>query len=73
LIKIGGKNNFKGFVRLGEFIKSLVGNYTYGIEKIYSRKETLKALQEDEENLTIVDKKEYSKFRNLVILEGLEN
>jgi len=72
LIKIRGTDNFRGFVYLKEFIKNISGSYTYTISNIYNLKDVLKAFQEDEENLKIIENIEYRRFIKLVILEGLE-
>ncbi len=69
LIKI--KGGFKGFAYTGKFLQSIKGGYI--IEGFYSKKDILKAFNEDEENLKIVDNKEYKKFIKLLILDGIEN
>ncbi len=72
LIKIQGKDNFKGFVYLKEFLNNIL-DINYTIEMIYIRKNILKAFNEDEGNLKIINAKEYQRFKKLIILEGLEN
>ena len=72
LIKIRGTDNFRGFVYLKEFLKSISGSYTYTINDIYNLKDVLKVFQEDEKNLKIIENIEYKRFVKLVILEGLE-
>ncbi len=72
LIKIGGKDNFKGFVCFKEFLNNILDtNYT--IERIYNTGDILKEFDDDKENFKIVNNKEYHKFIKLKILEGIED
>ena len=70
LIKIMGKDNFKPFIYLKDFLCSLGNNYE--ISKCYDNKKIIEAFEDDKENLKIIENEEYKRFVKLVILEGLE-
>ena len=70
LIKISGKDNHKCFVYLKDFLSKVTSNQ-YRIEKIWDTKKILWAFEEDIENLKIVNEEEYSRFKKLMILEGV--
>ncbi len=67
LIKI--KGGFTGFAYTEELLQSIKGGYV--IEGLYSKKNILKTFRDDEENLKIIDNKEYKKFIKLIILEEI--
>ncbi len=71
LIKIGGINNFKGYIYVKNFLKGLINSYT--IINVYSKKKILQSFEEDKENLKINNNKEYKKFIKLLILERMED
>ena len=73
VIKIGGKDNFKGFVFFKDFLKKIMCGYSvYTINKVYDNKDIIKAFDEDEENLKVIDNTEYQRFIKLGIIESLE-
>ena len=70
LIKIVGEDNFAGFVWFDDFLNKLTIG-TYRIERIRAYKRIFEAIEQDNENLTIVDKEQFDRFKKLVILNEL--
>ncbi len=73
LIKVRGKDNFKSFIFLKNFLKNIMSGYSiYIINKIYDNQDIIKAFEKDSENLKIIENEEYQRFIKLGIIEGLE-
>ena len=71
LIRTRG-TNFRAFCYLKDFLKSIAGTYTYTISNIYERKNILNVFNNEEEDVKIIEKEEYTKFIKSLILEGIE-
>jgi len=70
LIKINS-NNYRGFCCLKDFLRSVSGSYGYVINDINDSKGMMNLFEEEGENFIMVEKEEYSRFKKLLILDGM--
>lgn len=68
LIKISA-NKFRGFCYFKDFLMSV--SCSYRINDIYESKKIIDLFEKDKENLTIVEKEDYDRFKKILVLEGV--
>lgn len=70
LIKINS-NKYRGFCYLKDFLRNISGSYSYLINDIHNLKGMMDLFEEEGKNFIMVEEKEYSRFKKLLILDGM--